>query len=157
MTLKKKLLTGSIAALLLAGPITAMACGDNENGGWKQLHTNMEQGGRHHGKGHHNGMMMNKKMFKDLDLSRSQRKEIRSIMEKYRDDNKQNHREQIADNKAEFMLALLDGAETNKLNSLMDKNANLMQQTFKNKLPMMQEMVQVLTDGQKAKLSQRLQ
>lgn len=157
MTLKKKLLTGSIAALLLAGPMAVMACGDNENGGWKQLHANMEQGGRHHGKNHHGGMMINKKMFKDLDLSRSQRKEIRSIMEKYRDDNKQNHREQMADNKAEFMLALLDGAETSKLNNLMDKNANLMQQTFKNKLPMMQEMVQVLTDEQKTKLSQRLQ
>lgn len=77
-------------------------------------------------------------------------------MEKYRGD-KSGHREHMEENRAQFMLALLDGANTDELSTLVDQNINNMQQGFKDKLPALQEVIQVLTDEQKNKLRQRLQ
>lgn len=150
MSLKKKLLTGGITAILMTGSIWAVAC-DGENGGWKNKRAHMEQG-----YGHPGGMMMGRELFKGLDLSRSQRSEIRDIMEKYRGD-KTDRREQMEEQKAQFMLALLDGASIEELNVLADQGISNMQQGFKDKLPALQEVMLVLTDEQKAKLRQRLQ
>lgn len=150
MTLKKKLLTGGITAILMTGSVWAVAC-DSDQGGWHNKRAHMQQG-----HGHPGGMMMGRELFRGLELSRSQRSEIRDIMEKYRDD-KTDHREQIEENRALFMLALLDGASTDELSTLVDQNISNMQQGFKDKLPALQEVMLVLTDEQKDKLRQRLQ
>ena len=150
MSLKKKLLASGITAILMTGSAWALAC-DGEHGGWKNKPAHMQQG-----HGHPGGMMMDRELFKGLDLSRSQRNKIRDIMEKYRGD-KSGHREHMEENRAQFMLALLDGANTDELSTLVDQNINNMQRGFKDKLPALQEMIQVLTDEQKNKLRQRLQ
>lgn len=148
MNLKKSLLVSALATILMSTPFLASAAGSDCH---QNRHFSMQKAGFTHP-----GGMMNRDMFKELDLSRSQRKEIRSIVEKHRE-GFTDQREEMGDHKAEFMLALLDGADKTTLNSMMSEKVQLIQNRMQQGIPMMQEIMTVLTDEQKDKLRQRLQ
>lgn len=149
MKLKKRLLPHGLTAILLISPVIAFADGP-------QCHSSERRASMHKASLGHPPPIAGREMFRHLDLNRSQRKSIRRIIERYRTEFSDT-REAMHDHRAEMMLALLDGAEQKQLDQLIEEKHQLMSQRARQGLPMMQEIMAVLTDKQKDKLRQQLQ
>ena len=94
--------------------------------------------------------------FRGLELTKTQREQMRDIKEEHRDSRK-GDRKALRDIRYRFMEALVDGTDDANLNMILNEKRDLMAQRQTAYIAMMQKQVAVLTDEQKEKLKERLQ
>lgn len=176
----KQFRTAALASALISAALIPLQSAQADSGGWwghhddddRQRHhrdggmmgygagyNGMGYGGMMGGYGHMGfgmaGMMPGMGLY-DLDLNRSQREKMQEIMESHHDSLKDQFKAQ-QNTHYEFMEALLNGASGTDLNRIMDKQNQQRSQHQKAHVEMMQQLMTVLTDEQKAELRKRLE
>ena len=173
----KQFRTAALASVLLSATLIPLQTAQADSGGWWGHHDDDDRQrhhrGRYGGMGGYGGMgygmmggyghmgfgmagMMPGMGLYDLDLNRSQREKMQEIMESHHDSLKDQFKAQ-QNSHYEFMEALLDGANGKELNRILEKQNQQSSQHQKAHIEMMQQLMSVLTDEQKAELKKRLQ
>lgn len=150
--LKAGLLALVAGSVLLVGQVQA---GNPESAGqgMSQGEYKGDHNGKHH-RGHHGGMF---KMMRHLDLSDAQKAEVKTIVEKYKQDraqrpsqeDRQAHRAQV------LTLITQAGFDDSAAQNLVAEKQQRRQVAMVNKLKMQNEIYQLLNDEQKAKFSEK--
>jgi protein CpxP len=150
--LKAGLLALVAGSVLLVGQVQA---GNPESAGqgMSQGEYKGDHNGKHH-RGHHGGMF---KMMRHLDLSDAQKAEVKTIVEKYKQDraqrpsqeDRQAHRAQV------LTLITQAGFDDSAAQNLVAEKQQRHQVAMVNKLKMQNEIYQLLNDEQKAKFSEK--
>ncbi|MCL1066194.1 Spy/CpxP family protein refolding chaperone [Shewanella olleyana] len=155
LTVKSSLLALVASSVLLAGQVhaadTTTLTAQSEQ---TQQKSERAHGGKHHGKSMHKSV---RKMLRSLDLTETQRTDVRAIFDKYKaEKGERPSAEERAAHKAE-MLALISNANFDdaQAEAIIDAKQLKQKEGMKNFMKMQNEIYQLLTEEQKAKFDSR--
>ncbi|MCW8329602.1 CpxP family protein [Photobacterium sp. SDRW27] len=147
MTTFKKTLLMAIALPLALGSASALAFGGNNH-----------NGGHHGGKGYCGGGHEGRKVFKELDLTDTQKQQMKTLRQANRDTMKANFSEKRAAMQANHQqMQALMLAEDFDENAVRDLAQKMSEQQVEHRVAMMEkrhEMLNILTPEQKVKYQQ---
>ncbi|WP_394497906.1 Spy/CpxP family protein refolding chaperone [Shewanella sp. ENK2] len=154
LTVKNSLLAFVATSALLAGQVYATSTDTNTQTEQTQEKGERAHGGKHHGKSMHKSM---RKMLRSLDLTDTQRTDVKAIIEKYKaEKGERPSAEERTAHKTE-MLALISNANFDdaQADAIIDAKQLKQKEGMKNFMKMQNEIYQLLTEEQKAKFDSR--
>lgn len=162
-----KLHTAILGSVFLSASLLPLQAVQADSGtGWG--HHNTEDRDRHHREGMmvgygpmgygamgYGGMGYGMSLF-DLDLTRTQREKMQEIMESHHESLRGQFKAQQSSH-YDLMTALVEGADSKTLNRLLEQQNQQHAAHQKAHIEMMQQLMTVLTEAQKAELKKRLE